>query len=379
MKIVHWTSVHPQTDTRIFYKMCVSLSELGEEVHFVVPSTNSESSGIRVKNVVVHNIFSAPDRTRLCRMSATCYKGLRKALGLKADLYHFHDPELIPWALVLVICNYKVIYDIHEFYPEAVMEKNYLPKGLRPLVALSLKYLEYYASKLFSGIVVAHGPILDRVSNKNVAVVQNFAIIHEKSPSAASTSTQPTCPDIFYVIYVGCISRIRGVLELVRALGLLNSGLQIKLQLVGEFESEHLHAEAQATIGWERVEYLGWQSVGQVNALFREARVGIVNFHPVKYHLDSLPNKLFEYMAAGLPVIASNFPRWRPIVEDSQCGLLIDPLQPDEIANAIEWIMTHKKEAEEMGQRGRSAVISKYNWQTEFLKLKNLYNDILGS
>jgi glycosyltransferase involved in cell wall biosynthesis len=110
-----------------------------------------------------------------------------------------------------------------------------------------------------------------------------------------------------------------------------------------------------------------------VNALLSHARAGLVVLHPTPNYLDSYPVKLFEYMSAGLPVIASDFPLWRRIIEDSCCGLLVDPRDPSAIARAMTWLLEHPDEAENMGQSGLRAVLSKYNWADQSRRLLAMY------
>jgi len=86
---------------------------------------------------------------------------------------------------------------------------------------------------------------------------------------------------------------------------------------------------------------------------------------------------LFEYMSAGLPVIASNFPAWRTLIEQAGCGLTVNPLNVREIADAITWILEHPAEAEAMGKRGQAAVLSTYNWDTQVASLLDLYERLL--
>jgi len=108
-------------------------------------------------------------------------------------------------------------------------------------------------------------------------------------------------------------------------------------------------------------------------------RVGLVLFYPEPNQINSQPNKLFEYMSAEIPIVASNFPLWKEIVEGNQCGICVDPLNPEEIARAIEYLITHPDEAQRMGENGRKAVIEKYNWESESKKLIELYRKILSS
>jgi glycosyltransferase involved in cell wall biosynthesis len=100
---------------------------------------------------------------------------------------------------------------------------------------------------------------------------------------------------------------------------------------------------------------------------------GLVTLHPLVNYLDALPIKMFEYMSAGIPVIASDFVLWREIVQDGGCGLCVDPLKPNEIANAIDYLVTHPDEARRLGQNGRRAVVERYNWTVEEGKLLAFY------
>jgi len=108
-----------------------------------------------------------------------------------------------------------------------------------------------------------------------------------------------------------------------------------------------------------------------------QSRCGLVVMHDTPSHREALPVKLFEYMSAGLPVIASSIPKWQSIVEEHRCGLVVDPLDIDEIAAAIEWIFEHPEEAEAMGERGREAVEDQFQWSSQGEKLISFYDKIL--
>ena len=163
---------------------------------------------------------------------------------------------------------------------------------------------------------------------------------------------------------------------MVQAMGIIGDP-RVRLQLAGEFDSQQHKQQLTSLPGWQSVDYHGWASRPQVAELLGNVRAGLVLFHPLPNHLDAQPNKMFEYMAAGLPVIASDFPLWREIVEGAGCGLLVDPQDPAAIAAAISWVASHPDEAEAMGRRGRQAVEEKYNWEQESAKLIQLYERLL--
>jgi hypothetical protein len=102
-----------------------------------------------------------------------------------------------------------------------------------------------------------------------------------------------------------------------------------------------------------------------VAAWLGRARVGLVVLHRVPKYVAAYPTKLFEYMAAGVPVIASNFPLWKAIVDEAGCGLTVDPYDADALAEAMRWLLEHPEEAEAMGERGRVAVRERYGWDGE--------------
>ncbi len=176
---------------------------------------------------------------------------------------------------------------------------------------------------------------------------------------------------------MGGITAIRGIKEMVKAVELIPAEWGVRLILAGKFSPPALEDDVSAMAGWSNVEYIGWQSRDEVADLLSKARIGLVLLHPTLNYMDAYPIKLFEYMAAGIPVVASDFPLWRKIVSDIGCGLLVDPLDPQAIADAVRWLLAHPVEAELMGKRGQDAVINKYNWNTESRKLLGVYQSLV--
>lgn len=165
------------------------------------------------------------------------------------------------------------------------------------------------------------------------------------------------------VCYVGGISKIRGISEVCLAMGMLQSNA--RLNLCGCFSEAGLAHAVKAMPGWQRVNEYGYVDRTGIREVLSRSVAGLVTLHPEINYIDALPVKMFEYMSAGIPVIASDFPLWREIIESNDCGLLVDPLNPSAIAQAIDYLVTHPEEAQRMGINGRKAVNERYNWAIE--------------
>lgn len=156
------------------------------------------------------------------------------------------------------------------------------------------------------------------------------------------------------------------------AITLLPEQYGARLRLAGPI-STRLSRELEQIAPPGKVELLGQIPRADLGPLMGSARMGLVLFHPAPNHVEAQPNKLFEYMSAGLPVIASDFPLWRATVEDIGCGLLADPQNPEAIAAAIRYLLDHEDEAADMGRRGLQAVQERLNWDAEAEKLLAFY------
>jgi glycosyltransferase involved in cell wall biosynthesis len=367
VRVCHLTSVHPPYDTRIFEKECLSLATAGYDVHLVAPAAESK----RVRNITLHAV--PPARNRFERASVTTARVLIQALRVRARLYHLHDPELIPVGMVLRALGKKVIYDAHEDVPADILDKHYLPRWTRTTLARIVDVGERVAARWLSQVVAATPAIARRFPTQRRALVQNFPALTELVPASEATyeGRGPV------VVYVGLIQEIRAVLEMVRAIGKVAARQPVRFILGGRFDTPALEARVRALAAWQHVDYRGVLPRASVAPAFAEARLGLVLFHPTANHVESQPNKLFEYLAAGLPVVASHFPLWRQIIEGAQCGIVVDPRDPDAIASAIGWLLEHPAEAEAMGARGRELVRERLNWSREEATLLECYARIL--
>lgn len=366
MRIVHLTSVHRRDDTRIMHKQCRSLADAGHDVTLVVADGLGPATmhGVSIVDV-------GRSGHRAARMLAATQRVARKAVELKADVHHLHDPELIPAGIGLKRTGGRVIFDSHEDAPRQLLSKHYLPAWVRRPIAAALSSLECQVLPRFDALIAATPAIGARLRqiNPRTVVINNFPILSE----LVRIDSRPTASEPL-ACYVGGLTRIRGVIEMVRAIERCRSGA--RLAMAGAFAPTSLAGECGTLPGWSRTDFLGVLDRTGVRHLLHRARIGLVTLHPTPNHLESQPVKLFEYMSAALPVVASDFPLWRRIVEDSGCGLLVDPLDPSAIAAAIDHLLADPEESEQMGRRGRAAVERHFNWEHDRARLLALYDSL---
>lgn len=312
---------------------------------------------------------TGPRLRRLQRMTLGGWRIVSAILKAKPQIAHFHDPELIPWGILLRLYGIKVIYDVHEDYPHAVSQNFSLPALARALLPPIVKAAEFAASRLFDGIVTVTPQIASRFPKDVTVLVRNWPKLSE----FCSISCQPMKDRPPEVAYIGTITANRNIFGMLEALARSYNSNTV-LRLAGHFpvaSDEQLARDHQA---WKNVRFDGWLSRDQVTSTLSNVRAGLVIIKPVEHEMLTYPIKLFEYMAAGLPVIASNFPVWREIIQDAGCGVLVDPTDPTDIARAIDWIIDNPNEAERMGENGRRAILTKYNWESEVGALYKLYD-----
>lgn len=362
-KIAHITTVHPRSDSRIFFKQCLALASanFGSVALFVADGKGAaERQGVKIVDV-------GKSEGRLRRFLYGSYRMFKALRAYKADIVHFHDSELIPLGLVLRVFGVKVVYDVHEDLPRDILIKEYIPYFLRKIISSSAEFAEWVGGHFFSGVVTATPVIASRFPSKKTLVVCNFPIQEEFALSCGGD--YPSRPKNF--CYVGTISEARGPLELVNAMEAMPS--DCRLTLAGSFNTKELEDRAKSLKGWSAVDFLGWVSREDVSRVLGASRAGLVTLLPTQTHLDSYPIKLFEYMAAGLPVVASDFPLWREILEGVECAVFVDPANSGEIAKAMKWLLDNPSEAEVMGQAGKRAIEERINWTVESEKLLDFY------
>jgi glycosyltransferase involved in cell wall biosynthesis len=369
-KVVHLTSAHTPYDPRIFLRECLALAQAGFDVTVVGANWgDGERDRVRIKSI-------QKDSSRLGRMTRTVWRVYEEARKQGADVYHFHDPELIPVGLLLRAGGKDVIYDVHEDYPKEILSKRYLPDWSRQLVSWAMAAFENAASARFSALVVVTPSIAQRFQklNSRTVIVHNYLNVRELVREGTAIPWDSRRQS---VAYVGGLMAQRAVHEMIAAMALLPDSLPATLEIAGpEAKDDPDYQQLQRHLGWKRVKHHGFISQKATFQILQNVRAGLVLYHAEPNQVESLPQKIFEYMGAGIPVIASDFPLWRRIIGNAGCGVFVDPRKPDQIAKAIEYVLTHPVEAEEMGRRGQAAVVDQFNWDSEAKKLVQLYSSL---
>lgn len=364
-KVCHMTSAHKSDDTRIFHKECVSLAKAGYDVFLVAQGESYEKDGVHVVGV------EKQTGSRLSRMLFTTKNVYKAALSIDADIYHIHDPELLPFALKLHKSGKRVIYDSHEDYPSTILCKPWLPKPLRKIVSMVFATYEKYISSKLDGIIACYHWTKERLENRcsNTELIFNFPIIKAEDIKDINKSKSRS------IAYAGGISSQWNIKEIIEALSLIGN---VHLELAGSIDSSY-GRELTNMREWECVNYHGKLQFEQVyDSIYSHsvAGVALLDYIPqCRYTVGNLSNtKLFEYMYAELPVICTNFKLWEEIIERYSCGICVNPHDISQIARAIKYLTDNPQIAEKMGANARMAILNEFNWTLEAEKLLKVYS-----
>lgn len=364
LRVAHVTTVHPPTDNRIFHKECVSLAEAGFDVHLVAVADRS----ITVDQVT---LTALPRRRgRLARMLMGTIDAWRALRRIQPDLVHVHDPELVPLALFWRLAHKRpAVYDSHEDLPKQIVDKHYIPTPLRALAMTFARLVEKLADRGLSGIVVAEPILLKNYRNPALVLVQNFPWLRD--------FPEVTEPDPLgrTAAYIGGISPGRGAHEMMTATRCATANPT--LVLAGPATPQSLLEDIERNS--DIVDYLGRVPVAAIPDLLAASNVGLCILHPLPNYVNAQSTKIFEYMAAGRPFIASNFDSWEKMLGCYDCGLFVDPQDALAVAAAMDKLMLDPDAAREMGRRGRKALEENFVFENERTALLAFVNALLDT
>jgi len=363
MKIAHLTSVHQPFDVRIFHKECRTLADAGHDVVLIARHERDEVvDGVRIRAL-------PQPKNRLERMTRTVWQALRAARDEEANIYHFHDPELIPAGLVLEYLGNTVIYDIHEDYAQQLLVRAWLSPRARTLVANVLKFAELFSAGRFDALCVVNKSLLEkfRKVNRNTTLLRNFVIPEFATPNQRNLTPQ-------HLLHAGGLSEQRGLFNMLNALVDLPDSS--KLLLAGPFASTKTGRRARMHPFWNRVEYFGVLSQLKLRKLYQEAAIGLILYNNVGQYGGSTAIKLYEFMLWEIPVVMPNFGDWPAFNRKHDCGICVDVTNADEVSTAIRSLLDNPGQARELGRRGRAAALREFTWETEAQTLVSLYESL---
>jgi glycosyltransferase involved in cell wall biosynthesis len=358
MKICHLSSVHPRNDIRIFLKECISLKDAGYDVSYVV------ADGLRDDNVNAINIYDVGKvKHRLTRMFVSSLKVVFKGLSLKADLYHFHDPELAPFCLVYLLLGKKVIFDVHENVAEQIQDKPWLGNFQKKLLSRLFHTLNKFFARTFYTI------IYDKMNLKlPLTTVLNYPKLN------FFKSYQSNIRNGNEFFYIGGVSNNRGLDTILEAFDFLDKQkIDFKMHFIGAI-SDSTNLEKFPNLS-KKVIFYGRKNLEDGYEISRRCVAGLAILKPIGNYVKSYPTKVFEYMAVGLPVVTSNFSLYKQIVEDNEVGWCVDPNSPREIAQLLNEIINDNS-LETISKRAMEHSVN-YSWKNEEEKLLMLYRTIL--
>lgn len=364
------TSVHGALDTRIFHKQARTLAAAGYRVRLIAQHERDEwQDGVEIR--------ALPPGTPRGRRPLLWWRLLLEALRARAGIYHIHDPELLPLALLLqALTSSPVVYDAHEYYGDEVRTRHWIPARLRGPAGWLTEQIEKAIAARLSAVVTVNEHM-----NARFRRVQARSIAVHNYPPAEYFTRPASGPRARRIVYAGVLTTERGLETIYRAGQILHARFpDLEIVIAGPVDWSGLDpAISRDAAVWLReagARFLGVLPQREIPPLLQDASVGWIPFRATPNNIRSTPNKLLEYMAAELPVVASDFGYMRAIVADARCGLLARAADPAAHAEQIAWLLEHEHEAKMMGARGRAAVLSRYTWVPEGEKLLRLYAEL---
>jgi glycosyltransferase involved in cell wall biosynthesis len=377
LKVCILTSVHKPFDVRIFYRQAITLAQCG---HRVMLLAHADFDSRREKGVFVKGI--ARPRNRFFRL-LNLLRFLSKSLNEKAGVYHFHDFELLPIGLALKMLTKKtVFYDCHENYPETAYERVWLPDRFKPLLVRIIAWFEPTVARRLDCVICV---VPDQQQRFISAGCRTTLIRNVPRLEMFESVVRQNLPKENRIIYLGGLTVVRGARLLVDIMAeVKKTHPHIKLLCLGPFNESYVEREVKNYIKERQVddviEHIPFVAHESVPDYLVRSKIGLLPWQPNQQMLKMVfPNKVLEYMACGLPIVASDIPSMKYLISEAQSGILVKADDFMEHAKAIRFLLDHREEMERLGAAGRAFVHKKYSWATEEKKLIELYQNFTGT
>lgn len=374
-KVCHLASKHKMNDMRIFEKECKSLAKGGFEVTLIGFGDTAKTEVFdSVRCISLH----CPIKNELELLRKRNKMSLEAALQVDADIYHLHEPELLPVGLKLKRKGKIVIFDSHEYYGWQLRDNIHkikivkTPAFLMKVIGrLYMHYEKRICMKLDAVIQVCTMNGIDYFANRcrKSLFIRNLPSITDYTRKTPIDFGKGAA-----VAMIGGITKERGVTPLVKAIHQAEG----KLLLAGAFSPKSYEAELKEMPEYACVDYKGFLDKNGMVALLEQANIGASTLLNIGQYdkIDTFPTKVYDYMSMELPVVISNTEFAKKMNEAYHFALCVDPEVPNDIAQAIQWLKTHPDKAVEMGKNGRKAIENEFNWEKESEKLLAFYEQL---
>ena len=389
--VCHLSFGHSPFDDRIYWKELLSLQNAGyRAIHIAVGNETADfitKEGVRIilikrkrfsRVLILNKILQLIFRNR-----GTIGQMLKKAIALKADVYHYHDYQInvIVRNLKSLSHKPKIIYDDHEAIHLLLLENvptGLVPKKLYQFLIDKVSKWEIKKASCSDYIIVTDFYSLSYFEKK-LPSIRKKIVFNYSYFIPSQIASQPN--KRYHFIYSGSISKTRGILEIIKSISLVKPTFpDIKLLIVGSFENESLKKEVQQTIAnlhmENNIDLRSFVPFKEIAVYYEQSLIGLGLFHHTPKYSHFIPIKLFEYMAFGLPVIFSDFGPSADIIKETQCGVLVDTKNLNEIADVMRKLLMDKNYVKELGENGKRAIETKYNWEREKYKLLEIYENL---
>jgi glycosyltransferase involved in cell wall biosynthesis len=353
LKICMLTSGHEIYDNRIYYKEILSLAKNYDDISLVGPGDKDFITSDGIKVFCFPKKRSWYDRIRPMKQMYTI------ASKIDADVYHAHEPDSLQVAIKLKKNkNCKIVYDSHEYYPEAFSEHfKFFRRFFTKLVYLYEKSM----AKKADLIITVNDILIDKFKkyNENSVKLPNYPVLNE-------ASCEKKLDPIPSFVYVGGLREDRGIIKVLEAIKLTK--IESKFIFIGNFENEDFKLKVQEYIK-DNLKDKNIVFTGQIPHLevfnyLKSSIAGFVLLQPNNWrYVNSEPIKLFEYMMTKNIVISSNFPMMKKIIDEAECGYAVDPTDEYEIKDAIEKVAINMETSQQMGESGYQEILKRYNWK----------------
>lgn len=382
MKVCHVTNVHPRFDRRIFFKECFALRDAGHEVYLIAPGGESEREVIEGITII-----RGPGLRRKRHFLRDCRRIMEIAGQLRADVYHLHDPWLLPFGFAAKRrLEAAVIFDAHEDYVAEALVRSWMPGPLRRMFAWCIERYERRAARMLDAFVV-----VDRDTLKRVEAVGGRAVTVENYVPRASYPSAPSNMDDYVargpvVLHTGALNESRGSRVMVEAAAILKArGVDFRLLLVDRHYGDAAEGHRQV------VEMIRDHDVANCVELVPEVRfdrlgellsrgaVGLSILADLPGWDVATPTKIFEYMAYTMPVVGYRHPGHAAVIEGSDAGWLFDDYSGQSLADCLARVLPLMDERYRRGVNAFNAFRGKYTWEDQAARLVGLYEELAAS